>query len=49
MFTKTHGMRLLLLIMILGSFELQAQFSQTLKIKANSGKPVLSDILKSGA
>ncbi len=48
MFTKTHGMRLLLLIMILGSFELQAQFSQTLKIKANSGKPVLSDILKSG-
>ena len=41
-------MRLLLLIMILGSFELQAQFSQTLKIKANSGKPVLSDILKSG-
>ena len=42
-------MRLLLLIMILGSFELQAQFSQTLKIKANSGKPVLSDILKSGA
>ena len=49
MFTKTHVMRLLLLIMILGSFELQAQFSQTLKIKANSGKPVLSDILKSGA
>lgn len=49
MFTKTHGMRLLLLIMILGSFELQAQFSQTLKIKANSGKPVLSEILKSGA
>ncbi len=48
MFTKTHGMRLLLLIMILGSFELQAQFSQTLKIKANSGKPVLSDILKGG-
>ena len=48
MFTKTHVMRLLLLIMILGSFELQAQFSQTLKIKANSGKPVLSDILKSG-
>ena len=48
MFTKTHGMRLLLLIMILGSFELQAQFSQTLKIKANSGKPVLSEILKSG-
>lgn len=48
MFTKTHGMRLLLLIMILGSFELEAQFSQTLKIKANSGKPVLSDILKSG-
>lgn len=48
MFTKTHGMRLLLLIMILGSFELEAQFSQTLKIKANSGKPVLSEILKSG-
>jgi hypothetical protein len=48
MFTKTHVMRLLLLIMILGGFELQAQFSQTLKIKANSGKPVLSDILKSG-
>jgi len=48
MFTKTHVMRLLLLIMIFGSFELQAQFSQTLKIKANSGKPVLSDILKSG-
>ena len=41
-------MRLLLLIMIFGGFELQAQFSQTLKIKANSGKPVLSDILKSG-
>ena len=41
-------MRLLLLIMILGSFELEAQFSQTLKIKANSGKPVLSEILKSG-
>ena len=48
MFTKTHVMRLLLLIMFLGGFELQAQFSQTLKIKANSGKPVLSDILKSG-
>ncbi|MCE2756239.1 MAG: VWA domain-containing protein [Ignavibacteriae bacterium] len=48
MFTKTHVMRLLLLIMIFGGFELQAQFSQTLKIKANSGKPVLSDILKSG-
>ena len=48
MFTKTHVMRLLLLIMILGGFELQAQFAQTLKIKANSGKPVLSDILKSG-
>lgn len=48
MFTKTHGMRLLLLFLILGSFELQAQFSQTLKIKANSGKPVLSEILKSG-
>jgi hypothetical protein len=48
MFTKTHVMRLLLLIMIFGGYELQAQFSQTLKIKANSGKPVLSDILKSG-
>ena len=41
-------MRLLLLIMIFGGYELRAQFSQTLKIKANSGKPVLSDILKSG-
>jgi hypothetical protein len=48
MFTKTHVMRLLLLIMIFGGYELRAQFSQTLKIKANSGKPVLSDILKSG-
>jgi hypothetical protein len=48
MFTKTHVMRLLLLIMILGGFELQAQFSQTLKIKANSGIPVLSEPLKSG-
>lgn len=48
MFTTTHVMRLLLLTVILGGFELQAQFSQTLKIKANSGKPVLSDILKSG-
>jgi hypothetical protein len=48
MFTKTHVMRLLLLIMIIGGYELRAQFSQTLKIKANSGKPVLSDILKSG-
>jgi hypothetical protein len=34
--------------MMLGGFELQAQFLQTLKIKANSGKPVLSEILKSG-
>ena len=41
-------MRLLLLIMIFGGYELRAQFSQTLKIKANSGKPVLSEILKSG-
>jgi hypothetical protein len=48
MFTKTHVMRLLLPIMIFGGYELRAQFSQTLKIKANSGKPVLSEILKSG-
>jgi len=41
-------MRLLLLILILGGFELQAQFSQTLKIKANSGIPVFSEPLKSG-
>ncbi len=41
-------MRLLLLFMILSGFELQAQFTQTLKIRANSGVPVLSDPLKTG-
>jgi hypothetical protein len=48
MFTKTHVMRLLLLIMILGGFEMQAQFSETLKVKANTGTPVFSTLLKSG-
>jgi hypothetical protein len=48
MFTKTHVLRFLLLIMILCGIDAQAQFSQTLKIKANSGKPVLSESLKSG-
>lgn len=48
MFTKTHVLRLLLLIMTFTGFELQAQFSQTLKIRANSGVPVLSEPLKQG-
>lgn len=48
MFTKTHVMRLLFGFMIFSCFELYAQFEQTLRIKANSGVPVMSDPLQSG-
>jgi len=48
MFTKTQIMRYLLLFVILGSIEMRADFPQLLKIKANSGKAELSDVLDFG-
>lgn len=48
MLIRTHIMRYMLLLVILGGVEMHASFPQLLKIKANSGKPVISEKLQSG-
>ena len=48
MFTTAQIMRFCLLMVILSSVELHATFTQSLTIKANSGKPVVSEKLLIG-